>query len=58
METGGIVSLVNDIHLEMDRVNCALYILLDLSVAFDTVDHEVLMKCLHDLVGIHRTTLN
>lgn len=36
------VAFVNNIHLEIDRGNCNLLILLDLLTAFDTVNHEVL----------------
>lgn len=33
-------------------------LLLDLSSAFDTVDHEIWIMCFHDLVSIHETALN
>lgn len=52
------MALVDNPLLEIDKGNCALLILLDLSVVLDTVDHEVLLKCLHNLVGIPGTTLN
>lgn len=37
----GLVTLVNDLHLEINRGNCTLLMLLDLSATFDTVDHEM-----------------
>lgn len=43
-------ALVSDLFLDINRGNCALLILLGLSVAFDTLDH--------DLLGIYGTILN
>ena len=43
---------MNDILLAMNSRRVTLLVLLDLSAAFDTVNHEVLLKRLHTDVGI------
>lgn len=53
-----LTALVNDLHQESNRGKSALLILFDLSASFDTVDLEMLIKHLHDQVGIHRAALN
>ncbi len=37
------VKVHNDIMEEVDGGSCVILVLLDLSVAFDTVDHEILL---------------
>jgi hypothetical protein len=44
-----------DILQTVDRGNSAALVLLDLSAAFDTVDHEVLLQRLRGTFGIHDT---
>jgi len=46
META-VVSVMNDIIRAMDRGEVTALILLDLSAAFDTVDHCTLLNVLH-----------
>lgn len=53
-----LIALVDSLHLEINRGNCALLFLLELLAAINTVNHEVLIKYLQDLVGIHGTALN
>ena len=41
---GVITNMVNDITKEMDNKNFAMGICIDLSKAFDTVEHSLLIK--------------
>ena len=45
------------IFLATDFGHCVVLVLLDLTAAFDTVDHENLIACLEQWVGISGTTL-
>ena len=47
----------NDILLAMDRQHVTLLVLLDLSAAFDTVDHRALLRRLEVTYGITGTAL-
>ena len=44
-----ICSEVNDLQLMMDKGKCSILILLDLSAAFDTVVHELLLTDLKEV---------
>uniref|UniRef100_A0A8C6LWY4 Reverse transcriptase domain-containing protein n=1 Tax=Nothobranchius furzeri TaxID=105023 RepID=A0A8C6LWY4_NOTFU len=48
----------NDILLTLDSGSNVLLVLLDLSAAFDTVDHAILLTRLNQLVGIQGTALD
>ena len=47
-----LVKIQNDILLAIDQHQCVILLLLDLSVAFDTVDHAILINRLKDRFGI------
>jgi len=53
-----LIKVMNDILLKMNSQHATLLILLDLSAAFDTVDHQLLLERLSDEVGIRGTVLN
>ena len=47
-----LLRVKNDILLNMNKQHVTLLVLLDLSAAFDTVDHNVLLSRLHSKFGI------
>jgi hypothetical protein len=49
--------VINDLLCAMDSGNVSILILLDLSAAFDTVDHEILFKTLENYFGISGSVL-
>ncbi len=53
-----LLCVTNDILLSLDRPQVVLLVLLDLSVAFDTVDHEMLLARLSSRIGLCETALN
>ncbi len=53
-----LLKVQNDILMEMDKDNAVLLVLLDHSAAFDTIDHEILLKRLSTRCGIEGTALN
>ena len=50
-------SQVLDLCTAMDSGSCALLVLLDLSAAFDTINHNILLKCLEVEVGLQGSVL-
>lgn len=53
-----LLRILNDILLTMDSKSCSILLLLDLSAAFDTVDHEKLLLILSNEIGLKGTVLN
>ena len=53
-----IASLLSDILLALDDGDIAALALLDLSAAFDTVDHDILLHRLQSSFGLNDTVLS
>ena len=53
-----LLSIHNDLILAMDRGEVTSLILLDLSAAFDTVDHSILLHRLQHWFGVQGTSLD
>ena len=53
-----LLSIHNDLILAMDRGEVTSLILLDLSAAFDTVDHSIPLHRLQHWFGLHGTSLD
>ena len=53
-----LVRVHNDIVSAVDKGNGVCLILLDLSAAFDTVDHTILCTFLEDFIGLEGPALN
>ena len=52
-----LVRVKNDILTSMDKNQCVLLVLLDLSAAFDTVNHSKLLRMLQHRIGLGGTAL-
>ena len=52
-----LLRVQNDILRALDKRSGVFLVLLDLSAAFDTVDHEILLTFLETSLGIHDTAL-
>ena len=53
-----LLKVKNDLLLNMNRQHVTLLVFLDLSSAFDTVDHAILLNRLESLFGISETALS
>jgi hypothetical protein len=53
-----LVRIQNDVLREIDDKKCVFLVLLDMSAAFDTVDHHVLLRRLSDHFGIRDLALH
>ena len=56
META-LVRVSNDILTALDNKQCVSLVLLDLSAAFDTLDHDILLSTLHNQLCVDGTCL-
>ena len=52
-----MLKIVDGVLLCLDAGSCTILLILDLSAAFDTVDHEELLRILHNEIGIRGTAL-
>ena len=52
-----LLRIVNDILSALDNDNISVLLLLDLSAAFDTIDHQILLSRLNSVFGIQTTAL-
>ncbi len=52
-----LIRVTNDLLLSSDRSCISLLVLLDLSAAFDTIDHNILLNRLENFVGISGSAL-
>ena len=46
-----LLKVVNDLFLSLDKGNLSVLALLEFSLAFDTIDHPILVHCLHNDFG-------
>ena len=53
-----LLKVQNDILMSMDNKEVALLVLLDLSAAFDTIEHSILLNILQQDFGVVGTALN
>lgn len=53
-----LLKVSSDIMMSADSGKCTVLVLLDLSSAFDTVDHQILLRRLRDEVGLSGSVLH
>ena len=52
-----LLSIKNEVHLSLSRGEPTALVLLDLSAAFDTIDHSTFLHCLQNWFGIGGSVL-
>ena len=52
-----LLSIKNDIHLSLSRGEATTLVILDLSAAFDTIDHSTVLSCLLDWFSVGNSIL-
>ena len=52
-----LLEIVNDLLFSLDNKSISIVTVLDLSAAFDTSDHTILLSRLEHVCGIHGTAL-
>lgn len=50
-----VLKVLNNVLLTVDSGDAAVLVLIDLSAAFDTTDHEILIARLERFIGTHGT---
>ena len=53
-----LIKISNDLLISADNKNVSILVLLDLSAAFDTLDHSILLNRLRDSFGLDGTVLH
>ena len=53
-----LLKVVNDLLSALDEVKFTVLVLVELWAAFDTVDHDILLHCLHHVFGIQDKVLS